>query len=89
MTLPPRKHTSAIIYIIKGQLNHLCDYYDPHNKSFGHLSLMRKALMAYLPSRYAHSMRVFCFNSGLFYMRPTNASLDLLARVVTRISGLL
>ena len=30
-------------------------------------------------------MRVFVFNSGLFYMRPTPAALDLLDRLVLRV----
>lgn len=36
-------------------------------------------------ARYVHSMRVFVFNSGLFYMRPTNASMALLDKVAYRI----
>lgn len=36
-------------------------------------------------ARYAHSMRVFCFNSGLFFMRPTAASIALLDKVAHRI----
>lgn len=36
-------------------------------------------------ARYAHSMRVFCFNSGLFYIRPTEAALQLLETVMHRI----
>ena len=36
-------------------------------------------------ARYAHSMRVFVFNSGLFYIRPTPAALDLLDRLVHRV----
>jgi arabinosyltransferase len=36
-------------------------------------------------ARYAHSMRIFVFNSGLFYLRPTPAALDLLAMVVHRV----
>lgn len=36
-------------------------------------------------ARYAHSMRVFCMNSGLFFIRPTEASMDLLKRTVERI----
>jgi arabinosyltransferase len=31
-------------------------------------------------ARYAHSMRIFVFNSGYFYLRPTKASKDLLAK---------
>ena len=36
-------------------------------------------------ARYAHSMRVFVFNSGLFYIQPTLASLDLLDRIAYRL----
>lgn len=36
-------------------------------------------------ARYAHSMRVFVFNSGLFYIQPTPASLDLLDRIAYRL----
>lgn len=36
-------------------------------------------------ARYAHSMRVFCLNSGLFYIRPTLASSDLLKRIAHRL----
>ena len=36
-------------------------------------------------ARYAHSVRVFCFNSGLFYIRPTEAALQLLQKVMHRI----
>ena len=36
-------------------------------------------------ARYAHSMRVFVLNSGLFYIRPTLASLDLLDRIAFRL----
>ena len=32
-------------------------------------------------------MRVFVFNSGLFYMRPTPAALDLLDRLVARVES--
>jgi arabinosyltransferase len=36
-------------------------------------------------ARYAHSMRVFVFNSGLFYIRPTEASMALLDQIVYRV----
>lgn len=36
-------------------------------------------------ARYAHSMRVFVLNSGLFYIRPTQASLYLLQRIAHRL----
>eukprot|EP00271_Cylindrocystis_brebissonii_P015463 TRINITY_DN38364_c0_g1_i1.p1 TRINITY_DN38364_c0_g1~~TRINITY_DN38364_c0_g1_i1.p1 ORF type:complete len:416 (+),score=86.70 TRINITY_DN38364_c0_g1_i1:108-1355(+) len=37
-------------------------------------------------ARYAHTMRVFVFNSGLFYIRPTIPSIELLDRVTGRLS---
>lgn len=37
-------------------------------------------------ARYAHSMRVFVMNSGLFYIRPTRASVDLLERIIHRLN---
>ena len=37
-------------------------------------------------ARYAHSMRVFVFNSGLFYIRPTEASIALLDAVAHRVA---
>ncbi len=36
-------------------------------------------------ARYAHSMRVFVINSGLFYIRPTLASIDLMDRIIHRL----
>lgn len=36
-------------------------------------------------ARFAHSMRIFCFNSGLFYIRSTEAALLLLDKIVQRI----
>ena len=36
-------------------------------------------------ARYAHSMRVFVFNSGLFFLRPTPAALELLEKVADRV----
>ncbi|KAK2080581.1 hypothetical protein QBZ16_000435 [Prototheca wickerhamii] len=38
-------------------------------------------------SRYAHSIRVFCFNSGLFYIRASQASMDLIDKVIERVEG--
>lgn len=37
-------------------------------------------------ARYAHSMRVFVINSGLFYVRPTLASINLMDRITHRLS---
>lgn len=36
-------------------------------------------------ARYAHSMRIFVFNSGLFYLRPTQAAVDLMDKVIHRV----
>ncbi|XP_004507414.1 arabinosyltransferase RRA2-like [Cicer arietinum] len=37
-------------------------------------------------SRYAHTMRIWVYNSGFFYIRPTIPSIELLDRVATRLS---
>lgn len=37
-------------------------------------------------SRFAHTMRIWVFNSGLFYIRPTVPSIELLDRVTARLS---
>ena len=37
-------------------------------------------------ARYAHTMRIFVFNSGLFYIRPTVPSIELLDRVTARLA---
>ena len=37
-------------------------------------------------ARYAHSMRIFVINSGLFYIRPTLASLELMIRITDRLN---
>eukprot|EP00246_Nothoceros_aenigmaticus_P017153 TRINITY_DN817_c0_g1_i1.p1 TRINITY_DN817_c0_g1~~TRINITY_DN817_c0_g1_i1.p1 ORF type:complete len:427 (+),score=85.07 TRINITY_DN817_c0_g1_i1:161-1441(+) len=37
-------------------------------------------------SRYAHTMRIWVFNSGLFYIRATRPSIELLDRVTDRLS---
>ena len=37
-------------------------------------------------ARYAHTMRVWVFNSGFFYIRPTIPSIELLDRVAGRLS---
>ncbi|BBN05337.1 arabinosyltransferase [Marchantia polymorpha subsp. ruderalis] len=37
-------------------------------------------------ARYAHTMRIWVFNSGLFFIRPTVASIELLDRVTYRLS---
>ncbi|KAG2319702.1 hypothetical protein Bca52824_012915 [Brassica carinata] len=37
-------------------------------------------------ARYAHTMRIWVFNSGFFYLRPTVPSIELLDRVADRLS---
>ncbi|KFK41950.1 hypothetical protein AALP_AA2G192900 [Arabis alpina] len=37
-------------------------------------------------ARYAHTMRIWVFNSGFFYLRPTLPSIDLLDRVADTLS---
>lgn len=37
-------------------------------------------------ARYAHTMRIWVYNSGFFYLRPTIPSIELLDRVANRLS---
>ncbi|KAK4278977.1 hypothetical protein QN277_016746 [Acacia crassicarpa] len=37
-------------------------------------------------ARYAHTMRIWVYNSGFFYIRPTISSIELLDRVAIRLS---
>ena len=57
--------------------------HDQHPQCAGYNDVLDDAKMGW--SRYIHSMRVFVFNSGLFYIRPTLASLDLLDRIAYRL----
>ncbi|CAL0304225.1 unnamed protein product [Lupinus luteus] len=38
-------------------------------------------------ARFAHTMRIWVYNSGFFYIRPTIPSVELLDRVATRLSN--
>ncbi|OIW08705.1 hypothetical protein TanjilG_03381 [Lupinus angustifolius] len=38
-------------------------------------------------ARFAHTMRIWVYNSGFFYIRPTVPSVELLDRVATRLSN--
>ncbi|KAI4298368.1 hypothetical protein L6164_031939 [Bauhinia variegata] len=38
-------------------------------------------------ARYAHTMRIWVYNSGFFYIRPTIPAIELLDRVATRLSN--
>lgn len=53
--------------------------------AYGYNDVKEDASMGW--ARYAHSMRIFVFNSGLFYLRPTQAALDLLDKVVYRVES--
>ncbi|KAI9114800.1 hypothetical protein K1719_014498 [Acacia pycnantha] len=37
-------------------------------------------------ARYVHTMRIWVYNSGFFYIRPTISSIELLDRVAIRLS---
>ena len=37
-------------------------------------------------SRYAHTMRIFVLNSGLFYLRPNTRTIDLMDRITARLN---
>ena len=52
-------------------------------KAYGYNDVMDDASMGW--ARYAHSMRIFVFNSGLFYLRPTTATMELLDKLIHRI----
>ncbi|CAL5218343.1 g3 [Coccomyxa viridis] len=51
--------------------------------AYGYNDVKEDASMGW--ARYAHSMRVFVINSGLFYIRPTLASIDLMDRIIHRL----
>ncbi|KAA6429118.1 MAG: hypothetical protein FRX49_01227 [Trebouxia sp. A1-2] len=56
-----------------------------NDTAYGYNDVLDDAKMGW--ARYAHSMRVFVFNSGLFYIQPTLASLDLLDRIAFRLDN--
>ncbi|XP_043710948.1 arabinosyltransferase RRA2-like [Telopea speciosissima] len=59
---------------------------DGHNNmtAYGYNDVFDEPAMGW--ARYAHTMRIWVYNSGLFYIRPTIPSIELLDRVASRLS---
>ncbi|XP_038976613.1 arabinosyltransferase RRA2-like [Phoenix dactylifera] len=59
---------------------------DGHNNmtAYGYDDVFDEPQMGW--ARYAHTMRIWVYNSGFFYIRPTIPSIELLDRVATRLS---
>ncbi|KAF7840923.1 arabinosyltransferase RRA3-like [Senna tora] len=59
---------------------------DGHNNmtAYGYNDVFDEPTMGW--ARYAHTMRIWVYNSGFFYIRPTIPSIELLDRVATRLS---
>ncbi|GMJ02653.1 reduced residual arabinose 3 [Hibiscus trionum] len=59
---------------------------DGHNNmtAYGYNDVFDEPEMGW--ARYAHTMRIWVFNSGFFYIRPTIASIELLDRVADRLA---
>ncbi|KAL7206660.1 hypothetical protein ACSBR2_019386 [Camellia fascicularis] len=59
---------------------------DGHNNmtAYGYNDVFDEPSMGW--ARYAHTMRIWVYNSGFFYIRPTIPSIELLDRVASRLS---
>ncbi|XP_031404158.1 arabinosyltransferase RRA3-like [Punica granatum] len=59
---------------------------DGHNNmtAYGYNDVFDEPAMGW--ARYAHTMRIWVYNSGFFYIRPTIPSIELLDRVAGRLS---
>ncbi|KAF8406400.1 hypothetical protein HHK36_008487 [Tetracentron sinense] len=59
---------------------------DGHNNmtAYGYNDVFDEPTMGW--ARYAHTMRIWVYNSGFFYIRPTSPSIELLDRVADRLS---
>uniref|UniRef100_A0A2P2IS27 Glycosyltransferase n=1 Tax=Rhizophora mucronata TaxID=61149 RepID=A0A2P2IS27_RHIMU len=59
---------------------------DGHNNmtAYGYNDVFDEPKMGW--ARYAHTMRMWVYNSGFFYIRPTIPSIELLDRVAARLS---
>ncbi|KAG7651760.1 putative nucleotide-diphospho-sugar transferase [Arabidopsis thaliana] len=55
-----------------------------NNTAYGFNDVFDEPSMGW--ARYAHTMRIWVFNSGFFYLRPTLPSIDLLGRVADTLS---
>lgn len=60
---------------------------DGHNNmtAYGYNDVFDEPAMGW--ARYAHTMRIWVYNSGFFFIRPTIPSIELLDRVATRLSN--
>ncbi|KAJ1419721.1 Nucleotide-diphospho-sugar transferase [Sesbania bispinosa] len=60
---------------------------DGHNNmtAYGYNDVFDEPSMGW--ARYAHTMRIWVYNSGFFYIRPTIPSIELLDRVAQRLSN--
>ncbi|KMZ61444.1 hypothetical protein ZOSMA_52G00950 [Zostera marina] len=61
----------------------MSDGYD-NNTAYGYDHVLDDPSMGW--ARYAHTMRIWVYNSGFFYIRPTIPSIELLDRVADRLS---
>ncbi|XP_051150043.1 arabinosyltransferase RRA3 [Andrographis paniculata] len=59
---------------------------DGHNNmtAYGYNDVFDEPAMGW--ARYAHTMRIWVYNSGFFYIRPTVPSIELLDRIAGRLS---
>lgn len=59
---------------------------DGHNNmtAYGYNDVSDEPAMGW--ARYAHTMRIWVYNSGFFYIRPTTPSIELLDRVADRLA---
>ena len=59
---------------------------DGHNNytAYGYNDVFDEPAMGW--ARYAHTMRIWVYNSGFFYLRPTIPSIELLDRVADRLA---
>lgn len=55
-----------------------------NNTAYGFNDVFDEPSMGW--SRYAHTMRIWVYNSGFFYIRPTLPAIELLDRVAARLS---
>ncbi|KAJ8763581.1 hypothetical protein K2173_002464 [Erythroxylum novogranatense] len=60
---------------------------DGHNNmtAYGYNDVFNEPAMGW--AQYAHTMRIWVYNSGFFYIRPTIPSIELLDRVATRLNS--
>ncbi|KAF2616787.1 hypothetical protein F2Q68_00040895 [Brassica cretica] len=80
------------IVFLKNPVTHLYRDSDVESMSDGHSNMTAYGFNDVFDepamgwARYAHTMRIWVFNSGFFYLRPTVASVELLDRVAERLS---